>query len=91
MFKFKTETWLDREIARADRRLNESDFGTEEYVKRMNVRFQLEEMKNKNSSPLSKETLVLAGTNLLGIIMIIKHENVNVVTSRAMSLLMKPR
>lgn len=87
----KKETWLDKEIARTDRRLKETMFGSEEYTKLFRFRLQLQELKNGNSKPLSKETLVIAVTNLLGIILIIKHENVNVVTSKAMSLLMKAR
>lgn len=87
----KQETWLDKEITRTDHRLKETTFGTEEYAKLFQFRLQLQEIKNGNSKPLSKETLVLAATNLLGIILIIKHENVNVVTSKAMSLLMKAR
>jgi hypothetical protein len=87
----KKETWLDQEIARTDRRLKNETFGTEEYVKVFQFRLQLQELKNGNSKPLSKETLVLAATNLLGIILIIKHENVNVISSKAMSLLMKAR
>ena len=87
----KKETWLDKEIARTDRRLKDTTFGSEDYTKLFQFRLQLQELKNGNSKPLSKETLVIAATNLLGIILIIKHENVNVVTSKAMSLLMKAR
>ena len=85
------ETWLDKEIARTDRHLKECMIGSEDYTKLFQFRLQLQDLKNKNSSPLSKETLVLAVTNLLGIILIIKHEHVNVISSKAMSLLIKPR
>ena len=85
------ETWLDKEIARTDRRLKECMFGSEEYAKLFQFRLQLQELKDKNSKPVSKETLVLAATNLVGIILIIKHEHVNVISSKAMSLLMRVR
>jgi len=40
---------------------------------------------------VSRDTLAVIGANLLGILMIIKHENVNVITSRAMGLILSPR
>lgn len=91
MFRSNKPTWLDKEITRTERKLLESDFGSEDYVKLVQYRLQLDALMNKNSSPVSKETLVLAGTNLLGILLIIKHEHVNVISSKAMSLLMKVR
>jgi len=47
--------------------------------------------KEQRSSAISKDTIAVVGGNLLGIFMVIKHESVNVVTSRAMSLLLKPK
>ena len=87
----KKETWLDKEIARTDRSLRSSTVGSEDYAKLFQFRLQLQELKNGNSKPVSKETLVLAATNLIGIVLIIKHEHVNVISSKAMSLLMKAR
>lgn len=84
-------TWLDEEIVRTDRKLRASIFGSEEYVKLFQFRLQLEEIQKKNSNPISKETLVLAGTNLLGIILILKHEWLNPINSKAMGLLMRVR
>jgi hypothetical protein len=47
-------------------------------------------LQNKKTS-VSKDTLATVGANLIGILMVIKHEHVNVITSRAMNLLMRPR
>lgn len=47
--------------------------------------------KDEETAGVSKNTLALIGGNLLGIFMIIRHEQVNVVTSRAIGLLMTPK
>lgn len=91
MFRSTKNAWLDKEITRTERRILESQFGSEDYVKLIQYRIQLDGLKSKLSPSVSKETLVLAGTNLLGIILILKHEHVNVISSKAMSLLMKVR
>jgi hypothetical protein len=83
---------IDLEIDRAFRELKLKDVGTPDYVKILNIISTLNEMKRKEQpSKVSKDTMAEIGANLLGIFMIIKHEHVNVVTSRAMSLLMRIR
>lgn len=93
MFKSSSDwTPFDDALDRAIRDLNHHDVGSPEYTKTLNVVSQLSEMRLKQKpSPVSRDTLVIAGTNLLGIILIIKHEYLNVITSRAMSLVIKPR
>lgn len=66
--------------------------GSKEYYEMLTLVDKLQKMKDdKKSSSPSKDTLALIFGNLLGIILIIKHENVNVITSRAMQLLIKPK
>lgn len=48
-------------------------------------------MDHKRPSPVSRETLVTVGANLLGILMIIKHEDVNVITSKALGFVIRTR
>lgn len=48
-----------------------------------------EKMKRENS--ISKDTLLIVAANLLGIILVIRHEHVNVITSRAMQMVINPR
>lgn len=51
----------------------------------------LYEVKNQDKPRrVDPNTWAIIGANLLGIILIIKHENVNVITSRAFGLLMRP-
>lgn len=40
---------------------------------------------------ISSDTLVIVGGNLLGILLIVGHERANVVTSKALSFVLKPR
>ena len=88
----KQSTLLDRATDRAIRELDRHPIGSENYVKTMDLVERLHRLKqNEKADPVSKDTLALVSANLLGIIMIIKHEYVNVITSRAMNLLIKPR
>lgn len=48
-------------------------------------------MDIKKSSPVSRETLLTVGANLLGILLIIKHEDVNVITSKALGFVIRVR
>ncbi len=53
---------------------------------------KLHKMKEAETpSRVSPDTLVLAATNIAGIVMIIKHEHFNVITSKALGFVLKPR
>ena len=54
------------------------------YVERLN------DMMDKPSS-VSKETLFTVGGNLVGIVMILKHEWANPITSKALGFVIRPR
>jgi exopolyphosphatase/pppGpp-phosphohydrolase len=63
-----------------------------EYAKMLRTAERLHEMLDKEKpSSVSKEALLTVGANLLGIILIIKHENVNVITSKALGFVIRPR
>ena len=63
-----------------------------EYAKLLRTAERLHEMLDKDTpSSVSKEVLLNVGANLLGIIMIIKHENVNVITSKALGFVTRTR
>lgn len=53
--------------------------------------YSLKEIDHKveSSSRVSADTLAVIGANLAGILMIVGHERAHVVTSKALSLLMK--
>jgi hypothetical protein len=89
---WKDPSPLDLEIDRATRALKSHQFGSAEYKTLLVIIDELNKQKGKNASPpISRDTLAVIVGNLLGILMIIKHEHVNVVTSRAMGLLLKPK
>jgi hypothetical protein len=92
MFSRRNVSELDLAIDRAIRDLKNHNLGSEPYLISLNMATELTKLKKEQRSlAISKDTIAVVGGNLLGIFMIIKHESVNVVTSRAMSLLLKPR
>jgi IS1 family transposase len=92
MFNGKNrQIWLDNAIDKAVRELNTHTVGSEEYMKTLNLVIKLNEIRYNNTSSVSKDTLAVVFANLFGIFMIIKHEHVNVIASKALNLLMKPR
>lgn len=82
---------LEEEIKRSLRGLKFHEATSEEYQKRMDRLVALYRMKEEEKSKFgSKDTLAVVFGNLLGIFMIVKHEHVNVLTSRAMQLIRMP-
>jgi hypothetical protein len=80
---------LEEEIVHQIKVLKTHQPGSDDYAKVLESVIKLRGMQNKSS--VSKDTMALIGANLAGILMIIKHERVNVITSRAMNLLMRAR
>ena len=67
---------------------------SKEYAQMLNAAERLHEMMEKERetpSSVSRDTMANIGANLLGIIMIIKHEHVNVITSKALSFVTRLR
>ena len=65
---------------------------TQEYVKILTSAERVYEMMdNRKPSPVSRETLITVGANILGILLIIKHEDVNVITSKALGFVIRAR
>lgn len=83
---------LNRAIDEALEELSVYGVTTEEYGKIMDQLVKLHKMKQEEmSSSVSSDTLALIAANLVGIFMIIKHERANIITSKAMNLVLKPR
>lgn len=92
MFSSSLYTPLEVAVNRAIRSLNVYDAGTEEYREALEALVKLHKLKeDERPKPVSKDTMVIVGANLLGIIMIISHEHVHAVTSKAIGLLLRPR
>ncbi len=72
--------------------LLKQDPSTESYAASVDQIQKLHKMQEASRpAPVSQDTLVLAATNIAGIVMIIKHEHFNVITSKAISFVIKPR
>lgn len=85
-------TGLELVYDQAVRELLFKQAGSEEYEKTLAQVAKIHGLlRDEKSAKVSRDTLAVIGANLLGILMIIKHENVNVITSRAMGLLLSPR
>lgn len=94
MFNRKSdhESQLEVEIHRVQSYLSGKDIDSKEYADALKHLSELHKLQEKEKpAQVSPDTLLVVGANLLGIFMIIKHEHVNVITSRAMSMLIKPR
>lgn len=92
MFSRRVENPLDRQIDRALRDMNNHTIGSEEYLAHLSAVTELTKLKKEQRSlAVSKDTLAVVAGNLLGIVMVIKHESLNVVTSKAIGLLLRPR
>jgi hypothetical protein len=88
----KEPTRLQTALDRALENLDQKGVATDEYVKTLAVVTELHKMKEaEKPSSVNPDTLLLVGANLVGILLIIRHEHVNVITSRAMNALIKPR
>ena len=91
MFRFRDPTHLELAFDRAIRDLKHHDIASEEYARKLEVAIKLHKMiEEEKSSYVSKDVMAMIGANLLGLIMIIKHEEFNVINARAMSWVMKP-
>lgn len=87
----KKPSVLDLEIERLEALIQDSDSGDKEYYRYLahldklyDMRIKLEKKFNVDSN-----TLVVAGANILGILLILQHENLHAVSSKALSFVMK--
>jgi hypothetical protein len=90
--KPKYQLLLESELEHQLKVLKGHVSGSEEYVKTLSQVERLHGMIDEEKhSIVSKDALLNVGANLLGILMIIKHEHVNVITSKALSFVIRPR
>lgn len=88
----KPKSKLDQAIDDALFTLMSHPATSEEYatiVERVAKLHKLKEIESPQR--VSPDTLLTVGANLAGIMMIIHHERLNVVTSKALSFVMKPK
>lgn len=90
--KFEGPEKLDQEIDRVTTLLGEEEIGSEDYEKKLNALSKLWKMKaEEKPDRISKDTMLIVASNILSILLIIRHEHVNVITSKAMQMVPKAR
>lgn len=94
MFKFtkKKKTMLEQEIDEVLKEMGTMHTSSDEYVvtlERLERLYKLNEKKEVYR--VSPDTLAVVAGNLLGIVMILHHEELNVVTSKALGFVLKGR
>jgi hypothetical protein len=91
-FTSKTKTLVEQEIGGMFVELRELHSDSEEYALILDRITKLHKLKADEQPPrVSPDTLVMVGANLLGIVMILSHERLNIITTKATSLVLKPR
>lgn len=94
MFRKNTPNYqllLQEELEQQLKLLKTHVSSSDEFVKTLSYVERLYAMTDHPSS-VSRDTIATIGANLLGILMIIKHENVgNFISSKALSFVIRPR
>ena len=87
----KRKTMLEREIDNLLVDMEEMYVDSEEYQASIEMLGRLHEMKSKDKSHVSPDTLAIVAGNLLGILLILKHEELNIITSKALNFVIRGR
>jgi hypothetical protein len=83
---------LQRAVDRAVRELDGYPVASDEYGLILDRLSKLHKMKEEDKpASISPDTLLMVGANLVSIVLIIKHEQFNVITSKALSFVIRPR
>lgn len=92
MFGNKENTPLEDAIARVQSYLKGQEIDSDNYAKALKHLAELHKMKEaEKPSRVSPDTIITVAANIAGILLIIRHEHVNVISSKAMNTLMKPK
>jgi len=92
-FKETEPTQLDAEMTRAFSELETRQPGTKEYTEVLDHVMKLHKLYEAEKVPnrLNADTMAVIASNILVTVLIIRHENVNVITSKALSFINKPK
>ena len=85
-------TALEREADRLDSLLESTTQGSEEYYSLLATREKLQDILDKAEKAkfkVSGDTLVTGGVSLLSILAVLKHEQLNVISTKALGFIMK--
>lgn len=91
-FAPKRNTYVDNEISRIVLALQDQDPTSDEYGATLEKLSKLQKIRQEEKPDRpSTDALITVAANLIGIALIIKHEDMNVITSKAMSFIIKPK
>lgn len=83
---------LDRTILELESEMATREGDSDEYATMLNRLERLHKLKEKNSPKrVSPDTWLMVGGNLAGIVLIVAWEHGHVITSKALSHILKPR
>jgi hypothetical protein len=90
--KSKIETKLEEEILSLLSKLSETQKDAEEYSAIVDRLSKLHKLKSEEGlKPISPDTALVVAANLFGIIWLTRYERENVISSKALGFVMKPR
>lgn len=87
----KYQMSLERELEDAIRHLKIHVVGTEEHTATMEFVERLHRLLPEKQPGVSHETMAAIAGNLAGIVMILKHESLNNITSKALGFVIRSR
>lgn len=81
---------FDKEVTRVLEQMNKMSVDSDEYAEAAKSLKTLCEARGvKTTRSISADTLIAAGANLLGIVLILNYEQVHVITTKAISLVLR--
>jgi hypothetical protein len=89
----RSKSTLDKEIDRLISTMSSWQASEEEYatmVKNLEALIKLKTLE-ESTRRVSPDTVAIVTANLLGILLTLKYEELNVLTSKAMALIIKPK
>lgn len=87
----RKKSYSDKVIKEIYEAMDEYYVDSEEYDDLLALLERAYDLKEKETIKINPETLIFAGTNILGILLILKHEKINVITTKALSFIMRRR
>ena len=89
MFWQKEKSPLQTAIDKAVSELENHSITSDEYATIVNHLHKMQEIENKKTRSLDPNVMLTAAVNIAGIALIIRHEYVNVITSKALGFVPK--
>lgn len=88
----RIESKLDEEIISSLEELSKHESASEAYGVVVDRVVKLHKLKSEERlKPISLDTALIVGANIFGIIWLTRYERENVITSKALGFVMKPR